>query len=60
MDTHTPMITKLGTRKLQKGGSTHILNIPNVVTDTLGWKKHDKIDVTMIDNEYLIFKKVKE
>ena len=60
MDKSTPMVTKLGARKLQRGGSTHVLNIPNVATDTLGWKAHDKIEVSMIDNEYLIFKKVME
>ena len=54
------MVTKFGARKLQRGGSTHVLNIPNVATDTLGWKAHDKIEVSMIDNEYLIFKKVME
>ena len=58
MDKTTPVVTKLGSRKIQKGTSTHVLNIPNIAIDNLGWKPHDKLDISIVDNEYIIIKKV--
>ena len=50
-------ITKLGTRKLQKGTSTCTLAIPKVVVDTLKWEPHDELDIDMVDNKYIIIRK---
>lgn len=58
MERNNDIVTKLGTRKVQHATNSHILNVPNVAIIALGWKPQDKIDVTMINNEYLIIKKV--
>jgi len=57
METRPHTETKLGTRKLQQGTGMHVVTIPHIAITTLGWKSHDVLDVTMIDNEYLIIKK---
>jgi hypothetical protein len=60
MEDRTPTTTNLGTRKLQQVTSSHVVTIPNVAIITLGWKPHDVLHVSMIDNEYLVIKKVVE
>ena len=60
MEDHKQLVTKLGTRKLQRGKSTTILTVPHVAIVTLGWKPQDIVEVSMINNEYLVIKKVVE
>ena len=60
MEQNSPLVTKLGIRKVQKGTKSRILTIPHVATVTLGWKPQDIVEVSMIDNEYLVIKKVEK
>ena len=60
MEQNTPLVTKLGTRKVQKGTKSRILTIPYVATMTLGWKPQDIVEVSMVNNEYLVIKKVEQ
>lgn len=58
MDKKSHILTKLGTRKIQRGSSGYILNVPRVAIDSLEWQAHDDVYMTIVDNEYIVIKKV--
>ena len=60
MDETPHVITELGARKIQRGSSSHVINLPMVAINSLGWETHDKVDMRIVDNEYIVIKKVNE
>ena len=60
MDNMHHVITELGSRKIQRGSSSHIINLPMVAINSLGWKAHDEINMRIFDNKYIVIKKVIE
>lgn len=57
MDEMPHVITELGSRKIQRGSSSHVINLPMVAINSLGWGTHDKIDMRIFDNKYIVIKK---
>lgn len=60
MENNIHVITELGTRKIQRGSSSHVINLPMVAINSLGWKTHDEIDMRIFDNKYIVIKKAIE
>jgi len=55
-----PIVTNVGTRKLQRSDTTHVLNIPAVAVRALEWNTHDELSVAIVNNRYITIEKANE